>query len=87
MDIKPCARHLEVTDDSLIVDFQDGRTLAVPLDWFPRLLEASTEDRKTWRFIGAGLGIHWEKLDEDLSVEALLRMTGPLNNGLLSKAS
>ena len=87
MESKPLARQIEITDDSLIVDLQDGRTLSVPLVWFPRLLEASSEDRQNWRFIGGGFGVHWEKIDEDLSVQGLLTMTGPLQNGLLTKAS
>jgi hypothetical protein len=61
-----------VTDDSLSVDLADGRTISVPLVWFPRLLRGSPEERNSWRSSGAGYGIHWPDLDEDLSVEGLL---------------
>jgi hypothetical protein len=59
--------------DRLIVDLMDGRTIAVPLAWYPRLLEASPEERADWEVAGAGFGIHWPQIDEDLSVEGLLR--------------
>ena len=59
--------------DRLIVDLMDGRTIAVPLAWYPRLLEASLEQRADWEVAGAGFGIHWPQIDEDLSVEGLLR--------------
>jgi len=55
------------------VRLSDGREISVPLEWFPRLRDASEEQRKHWRLIGKGVGIHWEELDEDISVEALLR--------------
>jgi hypothetical protein len=58
--------------DRLIVDLMDGRTIAVPLAWYPRLLEASPEERADWEVAGAGFGIHWPQIDEDLSVEGLL---------------
>jgi hypothetical protein len=66
------ARSVSVTDDTLSVDLADGRTIAVPLDWFPRLVHGTTKERGQWRLIGAGLGIHWPDLDEDISVENLL---------------
>lgn len=59
--------------DRLIVDLVDGRTIAVPLAWYPRLLEATAEQRASWEIAGAGYGIHWPQIDEDLSVEGLLR--------------
>lgn len=59
--------------DRLIVDLMDGRTIAVPLAWYPRLLEATPEQRSDWELAGAGYGIHWPQIDEDLSVEGLLR--------------
>jgi len=68
----PYAEGITVTDDTLSVDLSDGRTISVPLTWFPRLLYASTEERKNWRLIGKGQGIHWEDIDEDISVEGLL---------------
>jgi hypothetical protein len=51
----------------------DGRTISVPLVWYPRLLNASVEQRNNWRIIGGGYGLHWEDVDEDLSTEGLLR--------------
>ncbi len=68
----PLAASVAVTDESLIVDLLDGRTLTVPILWFPRLLHASAEERARWRLIGHGEGIHWPSLDEDISVEALV---------------
>ncbi|WP_346726661.1 DUF2442 domain-containing protein [Acidiphilium multivorum] len=62
-----------MTDYELIVGLMDGRTIAVPLAWFPRLLNASPEQRSHWELAGAGYGIHWPDLDEDLSTEGLLR--------------
>lgn len=59
--------------DSLVVDLMDGRTISVPVAWFPRLLNASEADRGDWEVSGGGLGLHWPALDEDLSVEAMLR--------------
>jgi hypothetical protein len=59
--------------DRLIVDLMDGRTIAVPLAWYPRLLDATPEQRSKWELAGAGYGIHWPEIDEDLSVEGLLR--------------
>ncbi len=68
----PYAEGITVTDDTLSVDLSDGRTISVPLTWFPRLLYASPEERNNWRLIGKGQGIHWEDIDEDISVEGLL---------------
>ena len=58
---------------SLIVDLMDGRTISVPLAWYPRLLDASPDQRSKWQKAGAGYGIHWPDIDEDLSTEGLLR--------------
>ena len=66
-------RTVAVTDDELIVGLMDGRTIAAPLAWFPRLLNATPEQRNHWQPAGAGGGIHWPDLDEDLSTEGLLR--------------
>ena len=66
------AQNVQVTDDALIVDLSDGRTVSVPLAWFPRLLHGTPEERNTWRLIGEGEGIHWQDLDEDISVENLI---------------
>lgn len=64
---------VEVTEDELSVRLMDGRRISVPLVWYPRLLNATEEQRKNWRIIGGGYGIHWEDIDEDLSTEGLLR--------------
>jgi len=61
------------TPDSLSVSLMDGRTISVPLAWFPRLLHATAEQRSHWKIAGGGYGIHWPDLDEDLSTEGLLR--------------
>jgi hypothetical protein len=66
------AQSLLVTEDSLIVDLSDGRSITVPLAWYPRLVHASREERNNWRWIGDREGIHWPDLDEDISVENLL---------------
>jgi hypothetical protein len=66
------ANHVVVTDEALSVDLSDGRTVTVPLSWYPRLVNGSKEEREDWRLIGGGKGIHWEKLDEDIEVESLL---------------
>ena len=68
----PGAEGVTVSEDTLSVDLSDGRTISVPLAWFPRLQYASPEERKNWRLIGKGRGIHWEEIDEDISVEGLL---------------
>ncbi len=68
----PDAVRVEVTDDTLSVDLSDGRSISVPLAWYPRLLHATPEERRRWRFVGGGEGIHWDDLDEDISVEGLL---------------
>ena len=60
-------------DDMLRVRLSDGRELAAPLEWFPRLRDATDEQRSSWRLIGRGVGIHWDRIDEDISVEGLLR--------------
>jgi hypothetical protein len=59
--------------DSLSVALMDGRTISVPLAWYPKLLHATEQQRKNWTISGAGYGIHWPELDEDLSTEGLLR--------------
>ena len=68
----PRALAVSVSSDTLAVDLADGRTLAVPTAWFPRLLHATPAERDAWRLIAAGEGIHWPLLDEDVSVESLL---------------
>lgn len=61
-----------VTDDTLSVDLEDGRTIAVPIAWYPRLAHGTPEERKNFQISGAGYGIHWPELDEDIGVEGLL---------------
>jgi len=68
----PNAERVSVTDDTLSVELSDGRSVTVPLTWFPRLLHGTAVERERWRLIGRGEGIHWEGLDEDISVESLL---------------
>jgi hypothetical protein len=67
------AVDVTVTDNRLVVVLADGRELAAPLAWFPRLLEAGEDARRNWRLIGRGQGIHWPDVDEDISVASLLR--------------
>ena len=64
---------VEITEDELSVRLMDGRTISVPLAWYPRLLNATEAQRANWEIIGGGYGIHWEDVDEDLSTEGLLR--------------
>jgi hypothetical protein len=70
--IVPTATNVVVTDDTLTVDLSDGRSISVPLAWYPRLVHGSPNERARWRMIGRGEGIHWPELDEDISVEALI---------------
>lgn len=68
----PTVENITVTSDTLSAHLSDGRTISVPLAWFPRLSHASPKERNRWRLTGRGHGIHWEDLDEDISVENLL---------------
>ena len=70
--VEACARDVFFTGDSLGVVLADGREIIVPLEWFTRLRDATDEQRRDWRLIGKGIGIHWESIDEDISVESLL---------------
>jgi hypothetical protein len=70
---RPRALRVGVSDDELTVDLDDGRTIVVPLSWYPRLEHATSEERQRWELIGNGTGIHWEAVDEDISVDALVR--------------
>src|SRR5215475_12600352 len=65
--------NVSFTTDSLVVSLKDGRTISVPLAWYPRLLEANPSARQNWKISGGGYGIHWPELDEDVSTEGLLR--------------
>lgn len=68
----PSAVDISISEDTLTVELSDGRTLSVPLGWYPRLVHGTPEERNKWRIMGRGQGIHWEELDEDISVEGLL---------------
>ncbi len=74
-EIRPGERvkDVHVTDDTLSVDLVEGRTIIVPLVWYPRLVEATPDQRSNWQVSGAGYGIHWPDVDEDLSTAGLLR--------------
>ena len=66
------ATAVQITDDSLSVELADGRSISVPLTWYPRLFHGTSEERSHFRFIGGGEGIHWPDLDEDISVEGIV---------------
>jgi len=70
--IEPLAVDVSFTPDALHVVLADGREVSAPLEWFPRLRAATSEQKGNWRLIGKGIGIHWEDVDEDISVESLL---------------
>jgi hypothetical protein len=70
------AQSVTVGDDALVAHLADGRTITVPLAWFPRLLNGTTPERSNFRLIGGGSGIHWPDLDEDISVASLLAGRG-----------
>jgi hypothetical protein len=65
-------QDIAFSDDDLIVELADGRTLTIPLAWFPRLFHATPDERANWRWIGVGVGMHWPDLDEDISIEDLI---------------
>ena len=67
------AKTVRVTRDALIVELRDGRTVSVPVAWYPRLAHGSPKERQQWELIGPGIGIHWPALDEDISVDGLLK--------------
>lgn len=66
-------KSVSLDDERLTVDLMDGRSIAVPLAWYPRLFDATPEQRRNWEIAGGGYGIHWPDVDEDLSTEGLLR--------------
>lgn len=68
----PDAIDIQFSADELTVMLSDGRKVSAPLEWFPRLLRATPEQRTHWRLIGGGIGIHWDDIDEDISVRSLL---------------
>ncbi|MEK7249433.1 MAG: DUF2442 domain-containing protein [Bacteroidota bacterium] len=70
--VEPLALDVSFTENDLRVVLADGREVSAPLEWFPRLRDANERRRKDWRLIGQGIGIHWEEIDEDISVRSLL---------------
>ncbi len=68
----PTIQQVTITDDTLSADLSDGRTISVPLAWYPRLLHGSIEERNDYRFIAGGSGVHWNQLDEDVSIKNLI---------------
>ncbi|MCX6131877.1 MAG: DUF2442 domain-containing protein [Proteobacteria bacterium] len=70
---EPAVKAARFDEDNIIVDLIDGRTIAVPLAWFPKLLAATPQQRNNWQISGGGYGLHWPDIDEDLSAEGLLR--------------
>ena len=67
------ATNVQFSEDSLHVQLSDGREVSVPLEWFPRLRDASPKQRQNWRLIAKGIGVHWEDVDEDIAVTTLLK--------------
>ena len=68
----PDAEAVDVSEDTLTAELSDGRTISVPVAWYPRLLHGTVAEKNNWRLVGSGQGIHWPDLDEDISVESLL---------------
>lgn len=75
VEIHPLAQEAKFTEDDLIISLVDGRKVSVPLIWFPRLAKATKEQLENYEILGDGEGIHWPDIDEDLSIEGLLRGT------------
>ncbi|MCU0516280.1 MAG: DUF2442 domain-containing protein [Oscillatoria sp. Prado101] len=80
-------KAVQIDEDTLSVELMDGRTISVPLAWFPRLLNATQEQREQWQICGGGYGLHWEAIDEDISTEGLLRGAPAPRNQSVSLAS
>lgn len=72
LEMEPMVIHVTITDENLRVDLSDGRSLLVPLEWYPRLLHGSPEEWSNWRVLGDGYAIEWPDLDEHIGVEGLL---------------
>ena len=72
-EMAPLAAEVQVTEDEIVVRLVDGRTISVPLAWYPRLLHATPQQRSEFELLGDGEGIHWPEIDEDLSVAGFLR--------------
>jgi Protein of unknown function (DUF2442) len=83
----PTSESVIVTNDMLTAELSDGRSLSVPLAWFLQLVHATATERRAWRFIGRGRGIHWDKLDEDISIDGLLagKPSGESQDWLISR--
>ena len=75
VELHPLAQNVEITETTVVVELVDGRTVTAPLIWFPHLLKASSEQLQKWEILGDGEGIHWQEIDEDLSVDGLLAGT------------
>ena len=80
-------KAVQIDEYTLSVELMDGRTISIPLAWFPRLLKATQEQREQWQICGGGYGIHWEEIDEDISTEGLLRGAPAPRNQSVSLAS
>jgi hypothetical protein len=72
VELHPQAQDIKCTDDALVIELVDGRTISAPLVWFPRLSQANEKQRNNWELLGDGEGIHWPEIDEDLSINGLL---------------
>ncbi|WP_346290630.1 DUF2442 domain-containing protein [Sphaerothrix gracilis] len=72
LETEPLAAQVSVTDEKLIVDLTDGRSITIPLSWYPRLLHASQKERQNWQLLGDGYAIEWTDLDEHIGIEGLL---------------
>ncbi len=72
LETEPIANQVICTDDKLIVDLTDGRSISIPLDWYPRLLHALPQERQNWQILGDGYAIEWVDLDEHIGIEGLL---------------
>ena len=77
-------KAVQFTEETISVDLMDGRTIVVPLVWYPRLLKATLEQREKWEICGGGYGLHWEEIDEDLSTSAMLH-GAPAPNATLAR--
>ena len=74
--LAPSVEHVDVTEDSLTVDLADGRTVSVPIGWYPRLVHGTAKERNNWQLVGGGEGIHWPDLDGDVSIDNILAGKG-----------
>jgi hypothetical protein len=72
LEIEPVAVNVSVSDDKLMIDLSDGRSIVIPLEWYPRLVHALPEERQNWRLLGEGYAIEWPDLDEHIGIEGLL---------------